>query len=37
MPNEQKFFQKLHQLFCISMKCGTFVDLIEKLRMQKNF
>jgi len=28
-------FQKLHQVFCISMKFGTFVDLTEKLRMQK--
>ena len=28
---------KLYQVFCISMKFGTLVDVTEKLRLQKNF
>jgi len=37
MPDEQIFFEKLHQVFCISMKFSTFVDLTDRLNMQRNF
>ena len=36
MPNEQIIF-KLHQMFYILMKFGTFVNLTKIIRMQKNF